>query len=210
MQKQELFIPGPAGDIEAVLHLPDQSNSEYFGIVCHPHPLQEGTMNNKVVTTVVKAYNSLNIPCVRFNFRGVGKSAGSYGNVFGEVEDSVAVAQWIQQQYPQVQFCISGFSFGSYVAAALATQVPTKNLITIAPPVERMPYTELAPITCPWLVIQGETDDVVTPAAVYAWYDQLVANKTLKKFPDTGHFFHGKLVELQDTIEQFILKNLVD
>jgi uncharacterized protein len=202
MQKQEIIIPGPVGAIEAVLQLPDQPDNSMFGIVCHPNPLQEGTMHNKVVTTVARAFNALNIPCIRFNYRGVGKSAGSFGNIAGEVDDAVAVAKWVQDQWPDTKFCLAGFSFGAYIAASLASIVPTVFLLSIAPAVDRIPYADLAHVACPWLVIQGENDEVVGPEAVYTWFAALNANKTLVKFAETGHFFHGKLLDLQQQIQQ--------
>jgi len=201
MNKQAIIIPGPVGDLEAVLHSPESCDYSNFGIICHPHPLQDGTMNHKVVTTIAKAFTNMNIACIRFNFRGVGNSAGSYGNVVGEVEDCMAVVAWVQSQWPQAKLYMTGFSFGAYVAAEVATKVPTTQLISVAPSVERMPYYELPKINCPWLVIMGEQDEVVSPKAVFDWYDQLDANKTLIKFPEAGHFFHGKLPELQRAIE---------
>ncbi len=200
IQKQDLMIPGPVGDLETVAHIPDQPIST-IGIMCHPNPLQEGTMDNKVVTTVVRAFNALGMVGVRFNYRSVGRSAGEYGAVDGEVADCLAVIKWAQQQWPGTRLWLAGFSFGAYIAAAAAAQTECAQLISIAPAVERMPYSSLPPIKCPWLVIQGTDDDVVTPAAVYAWYDALQADKTLINFPATGHFFHGKLVELQQAVQ---------
>lgn len=207
MLKQPQIINGPVGALEAIVQLPEQADNSRFGIICHPHPLQEGTMHNKVVTTIAKAFNNQSIPCIRFNFRGVGASAGTFGNITGEVDDCMAVVAWVRAQFPQADLIFAGFSFGAYVAAAAASVVSTKQLITIAPSVERMPYTELAPVLCPWLVIQGEEDDVVDPQAVYAWYAQLNANKSMVRFPATGHFFHGKLVALQQVLESNLASN---
>jgi alpha/beta superfamily hydrolase len=199
MQKQELFIPGPLGNLEAVIQLPNNP-IERVGVICHPNPLQEGTMQNKVVTTVARTFNAMGVAAVRFNYRGVGQSSGTYGNITGEVDDGLAIVRWVKAQWPQANLWLAGFSFGAYIAAALAAQEPTEHLISIAPAVDRMPYKQLPHIACPWLVIQGEEDDVVIPASVYAWFDQLDANKTLIKMPETGHFFHGKLIELQQVI----------
>lgn len=201
MQKKELTITGPVGALEAVLHLPATENYTHFGIICHPHPLQDGTMNHKVVTTIAKAFIAMNIPCIRFNFRGVGNSAGSYGDVVGEVADCMAIIEWVQQQWPQTLLYMAGFSFGAYVAAEAATKVPTHRLISIAPSVERMPYEKLPKVNCPWLVIMGEQDEIVVPQAVFSWFEKLDADKRLIKFPDTGHFFHGKLPELQQALQ---------
>ena len=205
MIKQEMDIPGPEGALEAVVHLPDDPSYERFAIVCHPHPLQEGNMQHKVVTTMVKAFNAEGIPCVRFNFRGVGKSAGTFGHIAGEVADCMSVVAWVQQQWPNARLYFAGFSFGAYVAAEAASKVAnTQILITIAPSVERMPYYDLPNLSCPWLVVQGENDEIVDPQAVYAWFDQLQANKTMRKFSETGHFFHGKLIELQTILQSFV------
>lgn len=156
MQKTDLIINGPAGELEAILQQPIQVNYSHIGIVCHPHPLQEGTMNNKVVVTIAKAFNLMGFPSVRFNYRGVGRSAGEYGNIVGEVDDCLAVVAWVKQQWPQARLYLAGFSFGAYIAAKTATEVGADWLISIAPAVERMPYQDLASISCPWLVIQGE------------------------------------------------------
>lgn len=204
MQQQPILIAGPAGNIEAVLHeVVQEQPVTHIGIICHPHPLQEGTMHNKVVTTVARTFTSMGIIAVRFNYRGVGLSEGEYGNITGELEDCLAVISWAQVRWPQAKIWLAGFSFGAYIAAAAATQVVTQQLISIAPAVERMPYATLGKVTCPWLVIQGEDDDVVTPQAVYNWFEGLDARKTLVRLPDTGHFFHCKLMDLRREIEFF-------
>jgi alpha/beta superfamily hydrolase len=202
MHQQPVTIAGPSGALEAVLHDTDMP-ATHVGIICHPNPLQDGTMHNKVVTTVARSFNDMGIMALRFNYRGVGLSEGKYGDVVGEVDDCLAVVAWALQQWPQAKLWLAGFSFGAYIAAATATKVPTQQLISIAPAVERMPYTTLGKINCPWLVIQGETDDVVTPQAVYDWFETLDAQKTLVRLPDTGHFFHGKLMDLRREIEFF-------
>lgn len=199
MNQQALTLAGPLGTIEAVLH-PTDSPVTNIGIVCHPDPKQLGSMDNKVVTTVARAFQGMGITTVRFNYRGIGASEGVYGNITGEVDDCLAVVRWAQQQWPDAKLWLAGFSFGAYIAAKVATEVSAHQLITIAPSVERMPYITLPKVDCPWLVIQGDEDDVVSPQAVYQWYEQLDAKKTLIKFPATGHFFHGKLMELRQTI----------
>lgn len=199
MSKESIFIDGPIGQLEAVIHHTD--SPKYIGIICHPNPLQSGTMDNKVVTTVARAFNALNITAIRFNYRGVGQSAGSYGEITGEVSDAMAVVAFIQAKWPNIPLCAAGFSFGAYIAASISATHNCSQLISIAPAVDRMPYANLRPITCPWLVIQGEQDEVVDPFSVYKWYDSLVADKTLIKLADTGHYFHGKLPLLQNIIQ---------
>lgn len=200
MHKQEIFIAGPVGKLEAVIQTVETPITR-VGIICHPNPLQEGTMQNKVVTTVAKTFNAMGMIAVRFNYRGVGQSDGEYGAISGEVADCMAIVQWVHQQWPQAKIWLAGFSFGAYIAAEVATKVACEQLISIAPAVDRMPYKTLPTVLCPWLVIQGEDDEVVIPESVYTWFEGLKAHKTLVRLPETGHFFHGKLIDLQQVIE---------
>src|SRR5688572_15627298 len=108
---QEILIPGPVGNLEAIIQGPQDLATQRISIICHPHPLFQGTMDNKVVTTVARAFEAKNIPSIRFNFRGVGASAGSFGNITGEVDDCIAVVTWAQQRWPQAALYIAGFSF---------------------------------------------------------------------------------------------------
>lgn len=197
MENLELVIPGLIGDIEAMYH--PVANSRTLAIICHPHPLYDGSMDNKVITMMTRSFHKLDISVIRFNYRGVGGSYGSYGSVYGEVEDAQAVMEYAKVELGFDKFICAGFSFGAYVAAELCVhhQANACALLTVAPSVERMPYAKLAKITVPWLVIMGEEDEVVSPQAVYAWYDTLAADKKLIKIPKAKHFFHGKLIELE-------------
>lgn len=201
MQKKAIFIAGTAGSIEAVLHLPDKEVNT-VGIICHPNPQQGGTMDNKVVTTVAKAFNNMGFLSVRFNYRGVGQSDGHYGNITGEVEDCLSVVNNVCKQWVDAKIWLAGFSFGAYIAAYVAQSINCAQLITIAPAVDRMPFADLGKISCPWIVIQGEDDEVVAPGSVYRWFDRLDADKKLVKLQETGHFFHGRLIDLQQTIQK--------
>jgi len=194
-------ILGPAGNIEGVIHHTIAGN--YFaniGIICHPHPLHQGTMQNKVVTTLVKTFLAMGIPCVRFNFRGVGNSDGFFANALGETEDCIAVIDWVQERWINTNVWLAGFSFGAYVAALASLQREIFQLINIAPPVHANDFSVI-PITCPCLVVQGDNDEIVPAAQVYQWYENLTANKQLIKMTDTTHFFHGKLTELYQNIK---------
>jgi alpha/beta superfamily hydrolase len=190
------LLPGPIGDIEICAAASD-SNKNTTVILCHPHSLFGGTMHNKVVTTMARAFGDLNLRTVRFNFRGVGKTAGTFDKGIGETDDVLAIAKWLQTTYPNDALWLAGFSFGSYVAARAATQLPTQQLISVAPAVINFPFHQLPAITCPWLIIQGEQDEIVPPEAVFSWIATLQPQPTVMRFPDTGHFFHGKLMELR-------------
>ena len=130
------FIEGPAGALEAIVEETAVPGSSY-AVVCHPHPLYGGTMDNKVVTTVARALHETGIPTLRFNFRGAGASAGAYDDGVGETADADAVASWGAQRWPGRTLVIAGFSFGGYVGLRLAQQRVPRHLITVAPALER-------------------------------------------------------------------------
>lgn len=194
-------LPGPAGNLEVLASVPDESEKPLTVVICHPHPLFGGTMANKVVTTLVRTFKELGMNTVRFNFRGVGKSAGSYAEGVGETEDLLAVLHWVHAERPQDEIWLAGFSFGSYVAARGAHRFPAKQLICVAPPIENFKFTELYPFPCPWLVVQGEVDEVVSSQAVFAWLESLPKPPSLIRMPETGHFFHSRLVELRELLK---------
>ena len=197
-------IAGPTGRLEALLEEPESANTEAFAIVCHPHPLHQGTMNNKVVHTVARAVNLTGRPALRFNFRGVGKSAGRYDNGDGETEDLLAVVDWGKQRWPGARLWLAGFSFGSHVALRAAQIVEPDRLILVAPPVTRFSVSEKLSPRCPWLVIQGENDELVDFKAVASWTRQLSPQPMLKLMPVSDHFFPGRLRALKETVMGFL------
>jgi uncharacterized protein len=194
-----LLIPGVVGVLEVELNVPVGANRHHIALLAHPHSLQGGTMHNKVVTTMARAFNEARIPCVRFNCRGVGASAGVYDEGVGESEDMLLLAQSCLQSYPKAKLLFAGFSFGSYVAYRAAAQCPHELLLTIAPPVHHFDYTEFSSAPKPWVVFQGDNDDVVPVSLVL----DFVAKKpelSLVVFPETSHFFHGKLIQLKQEV----------
>lgn len=203
--QQALSIPGPAGELEALLEKPSSPEKKIIAIICHPHPLHGGTMNNKVVTTLVRACQALGAIAIRFNFRGVGASEGSYDQAQGEQDDLKAVITWATDKYPDYQLWLAGFSFGSYIAARVATQIKAAQLISIAPPVQNFDFQSLPTLECPWLVVQGEADEVVSAEAVFEWLASRPEEPQLIKMPGVGHFFHGQLIELREAITQALI-----
>jgi alpha/beta superfamily hydrolase len=199
-----LLINGPAGQLEIVVNGPTNPARKIWGIICHPHPLYGGTMNNKVVTTLAKTFQALGVHTVRFNFRGVGKSAGRYDNGIGELEDLIAVMDWVGQEHPKDEVWLSGFSFGGYIAVKAATQIPVSRLIAVAPSLAHQAMQSLPPILCPWILVQGEQDDVVIAEDVFVWASKREPKPTVLRFPDAGHFFHGQLVELRTRLEDVL------
>src|SRR3990167_626391 len=124
-------IRGPAGKLEVAIDEPIGEERHAWGIVCHPHPLHGGNMQNKVVTTLVKTFQYMGLTTIRFNFRGVGKSEGVFGHGKGELEDLLAVIEWVQQSNQGKKIWLAGFSFGAYVTAKAATQISVGQLITV-------------------------------------------------------------------------------
>ncbi len=175
-------------------------------IVCHPHPLQGGSMTNKVVTTLTKACQNQGYGTVRFNYRGVGQSTGAYGHYLGEIEDLLTVIAWLEQVLPGVPISLLGFSFGAYVSASVANQLATtiKWLISVAPAVYHAPYDELNNIQCPWLIVQGSKDEIVTLQAVTDFAARNVCVQNIEVLPEADHFFHGQLLALRHIVEAWM------
>jgi alpha/beta superfamily hydrolase len=203
------LLPGPAGAIECASTAPPPDIARAgVAIICHPHPLQGGTMNNKVVTTLERALHELGLATLRFNFRGVGASEGTYDHGVGESEDLLAIAQWLTRVRPHDVPWLAGFSFGSYVALRAAADLPVEQLIMVAPAVTLRNFAALPTPPCPWLVIQGEADEVVDPAAVYAYVAIHDPAPTLVRMPEAGHFFHRRLIELRQIVQDNVRANL--
>lgn len=203
--EQSELIKGPAGKLEVMLESATNDERRAMGIICHPHPLFGGTMHNKVVTTLAKTFQFLGVTTVRFNFRGVGRSEGEFAHGNGELEDLLAVIDWLRVQHPHRDIWLAGFSFGAYIAAKAAVQMEVKKLVTIAPPVQHFPMNSLPPILCPWILVQGGQDDVVPAEEVLAWAEARVPKPIIIRFPEAGHFFHGQLGELRVRLEEALL-----
>jgi uncharacterized protein len=195
---EHVSIAGQAGALEAIVEDPGGQGPSY-GVICHPHPLYGGTMDNKVVTTVARALQETGIPTLRFNFRGVGASAGEFDQGVGETADADAVAAWGAERWAGRSLVIAGFSFGGYVALRLAQQRLPRCLITIAPAVQGFAASTAVP-RCPWLVVQGDADELVDPSGVIDWVNTLDPKPRLLVLPGVGHFFHGRLRELRDAV----------
>ena len=203
--QERLSVPGPAGTLETIAEEPQSITQPYYAVVCHPHPLYGGTMENKVVYTVARALQSAGIATLRFNFRGVGASQGSYDGGNGEIEDAAAVAESGAGRWPGRRLMLAGFSFGAFVALRLAlardaAALDTARLITIAPPVGTFDFSTLRAPASPWLVVQGDADEVVDPRGVLAWVERLDPRPQLVVMPGVGHFFHGHLKELREAV----------
>ncbi len=199
-------ILGPAGRLELALSLPSVDKPHALALICHPHPLHGGTMDNKVVTTLARAANEAGAAAVRFNYRGVGQSEGQYDEGIGETEDAIAVWQWASAQLGQnLPLIACGFSFGCYVQTRLAQRVTPQQMILVGPAVGRF---KLAAVEADTLIIHGEADEVVPLADVMAWARPQALPVTV--FPGTGHFFHGQITRLRELVRRAIRARLAE
>lgn len=197
-----LEIDGPAGRLEALLE--DRGgDARHFGVICHPHPLYGGTLDNKVVHTLARALQEAGMPTLRFNFRGVGRSAGSFDEGRGETDDALAVIAWGRRRWPAAQLVLAGFSFGAAVALRAATAAGAAQLITVAPAVARL-GTVLAQPPCPWLLVMGDADELVDCAEVRAWAARYEPPPVLRILAGVDHFFHGRLHELRTVVGEHL------
>jgi alpha/beta superfamily hydrolase len=202
--QERVTLSGPAGDIEARIERPrDPGSVAAFGVICHPHPVYGGTLENKVVYTLARAFHDLGVPTIRFNFRGVGKSAGSFADGVGETEDTLAVVAAGRQKWPDAAPWLAGFSFGGAVAVRAAAQANPQALVTVAPAIRRISLDGVAMPTCPWLIVQGDKDELVNHAEVTEWASKLPHSPEIVLLPGVEHFFHGKLNELRDAVTAF-------
>ena len=189
-------IEGPAGTLECAVDAPAGA-AHGTVVVCHPHPQFGGTMDNKVVQTLARAFVTLGWRSVRFNFRGIGASQGAWDEGVGEIDDALAVIK----AFCEAPFMLAGFSFGAYVASHAATRLPVDakpdRMVLIGPSTQRQPMPEVPDDT---LVIHGETDDVVPLAATLDWARP--QSLPVIVFPGVGHFFHGRLGLLKNVVVQ--------
>jgi uncharacterized protein len=207
---ERLTLAGPAGGLEALIETPEADGRvtapAAFGVVLHPHPLYGGTMDNKVVWTLARAFQQLGAPTIRFNFRGVGASAGSHDEGRGETADALAVIAFARQRWPGAGLWLAGFSFGGAVAVRVAGEARPARLVLVAPGINKTDVSDAGPPACPWLVVQGEADDVVPAEVVIGWARRLSPAPELSVLPDTGHYFHGRINELRDTVLGFMAR----
>lgn len=198
------FFDGAGATLEAVLTVPDTLAGPYVALLGHPHSLQGGTMNNKVVTTLARAFRELGIPSVRFNFRGVGQSTGVYDAGIGESMDMLALRALWETVYPGSRYIYAGFSFGAYVTYRAAAQSGSELLISVAPAVHHNNFSEFVPAPSPWSIFQGDEDEVVDPASVLEFAAQSDPQIPVIRYAETTHFFHGKLLPLKADVMSLV------
>lgn len=202
LEREFLSIAGPAGNLEALLERTREREVLATAAVCHPHPRYGGTLNNKVTFTLARAATAAGAAALRFNFRGVGRSEGSYGGGQGELEDLRAVERWLVERYPGLPHWRLGFSFGAAVVIRASLAERCAILVTVAPPVDRFPEYGIngVPRAGNWLLVQGGRDEVVDVTTVLDWARRLHPGPEIRVLEDAGHFFHGRLGELREAV----------
>jgi len=207
--KTELRLRGPAGNLQVIADMPKAEDTvPAIAVICHPHPEHGGSFHNKVVTILERALRELGLATVRFNFRGVGESEGTFDDGFGETEDLLAVLEWIRRVRPDTELWLGGFSFGSYVALRAAQHLKLKQLISVAPPVGRYEFSEMDRPNCAWMVIHGEEDEIVSATAVIEWAQSQDPPPDLILMPEAGHFFHRRLMDLRGLVKNGVRSQL--
>lgn len=192
-------IAGSAGGLDARVH---NQNPVAGLIMCHPHPLFAGTMDNKVVTTVVRSARDLGLSTLRFNFRGTGNSEGTHDHGRGEVEDVLSVLRYAHDTLGWQKVILAGFSFGAGMAclAACRDESLVDALILLAPAVHHFDAPTTLPFGLETWVMMGDDDEVVPFDEVDSWVQRLVPQPHWHIFNGAGHFFHGRLGDLKEVL----------
>ena len=205
-QVLHINIPTAQGHLEGILKPEEQGiTPQYAAVVCHPHPLGGGTMHNKVVFKVAQTLQSLHIPALRFNFRGVGHSTGTYDDGRGEMDDVRFALEFLSRRYPGLPVIIAGFSFGSYVGMRVAANDDrAQAMIGLGVPARMFEGDTLEGCHKPKLLIHGTEDELAPYELTAQWFEQVPAPKSLVAVPGADHFFQGRLEEVQGIIVGFV------
>jgi len=199
-------IPTPTGYLEGILK-PEEDGivPRYTALVCHPHPLGGGTMHNKVVFKVAQALQALGMPALRFNFRGVGHSTGTYDEGRGEMDDVRYALEFLSRRYPGLPVLLAGFSFGSYVGLRVAAvDDRVQAMIGLGVPARMFDGDYLQNSHKPKLIIQGTNDELAPYDLAVQWFERLPAPKSMIAVEGADHFFQGRLDEVQAIITSFV------
>ena len=197
-------IPGSVGPLEALLDMP-ASTPRAAVVFAHPLPIKGGTMHTKVVFQAAKALTRIGCAVLRFNFRGVGRSAGAWDNGRGEMDDYRAAVDFLSKRYPDLELWAVGFSFGSYIAMTSgADDDRVCALIGIAPPVNRYELASVKSSTKPKFIVHGESDELIPLKAVREFYAQLQEPKEFVEIDRANHLFEGQASEVGDALEELL------
>jgi alpha/beta superfamily hydrolase len=197
-------IAGPAGPLEALLDEP-QGEPRAVAVLGHPHPLHGGTMHTKALYQAAKAMPRIGVAVLRFNFRGVGRSAGTFDAGPGEQDDFRAAISFVHDRYPDLPIWAGGMSFGSWIAMTTgAEDARVSLLLGIAPPVDRYDFDALKTCTLPKFIIHGESDELISIKEIRKFYAQLPEPKELVTIEDANHLFEGKTSLVGEAVEDLL------
>jgi uncharacterized protein len=197
-------IPGPSGLLEVLIDRP-QGDARAAVVFAHPLPTEGGTMHTKVVFQVAKALTRIGCVVLRFNFRGVGRSAGTWDEGRGEMDDYRAAVDYMAAQYPGLEMWAAGFSFGSWIAGTVGAGDPRLcTLIVIAPPVERYDFTAVKLSPKPKFIIHGESDELIPLKTVRRFYAEANDPKELIEIDRASHLFEGQASECGEALEELL------
>ncbi len=201
---ERLFLDGPVGQLEAILEYSGEQPLVGSVVVCHPHPQHGGTLHNKVAHTLARAFVRMGFSALRFNFRGTEESEGNFDGGDGELEDALAAIKWLRERNPEMSLWVAGFSFGAAIAVKSAIATHVDGLISVAPAISRFALGLDSQPTCPWLIIQGDQDELVDIDETVEWIDGLEPGPELLVIPGGEHFFHGRLIEVREAVAAFV------
>ncbi len=201
---EKFFLDGPVGRLEAVIDRPGDAGTVGGAVVCHPHPQHGGTMHNKVAHTLARAFTKTGLETLRFNFRGTEQSEGDYDEGVGELDDALAAIAWMRDRHPAAPLWLAGFSFGAAIAVRAAVEERVSGLVSVAPAIYRFAKGLEGQPDCPWLVVQGDEDELVDVEETIQFVNGLEPGPELLVMEGAEHFFHGRLVELREHVVEFV------
>src|SRR5580698_3848387 len=198
---ESLFVEGPSGKLEALLEEPEDGDPRHAVLVCHPHPQHGGTMHNKVVYRIARALRRAGAVVLRFNYRGVNLSQGTYDHGIGEVEDARAALALLRSRYPDLPFSLAGFSFGSRIILRLGCETPNvSRLIAVGFPANLPDGQSLGHCSVPKVFVVSRNDQFCAVPAMEAYFAALPEPKELIWVDAADHFFGGALDQFEETV----------
>jgi alpha/beta superfamily hydrolase len=204
---EKLFIEGPVGRLEAILERPGDGALTGAAVICHPHPQHGGTMHNKVAHTLARSFVRSGFEALRFNFRGTEQSEGHFDNGIGELDDALEAIEYMRARHGAYPLWLAGFSFGAAMAVKAAATTHVDGLISVAPAISRFANGLDTQPDCPWLIIQGDEDELVDIEETVEWANALEPGPELLVMSGAEHFFHGRLGELRAAVMEFVAGN---
>ena len=205
----EVIFNGPAGRIEGRFQ-PAKVRNAPIALILHPHPQFGGTMNNQIAYQLFYMFAKRGFAVLRFNFRGVGRSQGSFDHGAGELSDAAAALDWAQTIHPDARSCwIAGFSFGAWIGMQLLMRRPEiRGFISVSPPANMYDFSFLAPCPASGIIVQGAADTVVTPNAVQKLVDKLRTQKHItihhEEIPRANHFYETEMDDLMRSVDNYL------